>query len=220
LYLFRQSGGFACLKLINVNSKLVLQCWKLLQELSVLNTVLLFWVPGHRGIPGNEAADTLAGTGSKQSTCGLEPYLPVSRAVTKLKINNWLTNTLSNGWKLSSGCRQSKLWIVEPSKNLAKSLIKLPRHKLSILVGLITGHSRLNEHLFRMALVSEPLCQSCRLENESAFHFTCICPARSLLRAQIFCKPVLNLEDYKRSSATNILQFAIKSGRFETQLVT
>jgi ribonuclease HI len=72
----------------SVNSKLVLQCWKLLQELSVLNTVLLFWVPGHRGIPGNEEADTLAGAGSKQFTCGLKPYLPVSRAITKLKINN------------------------------------------------------------------------------------------------------------------------------------
>jgi hypothetical protein len=45
-----------------------------------------------------------------------------------------------------------------------------------------------------MDLVSEPLCQSCRLENESAFHFTCFCPARSLLRAKIFGKPALNLK--------------------------
>jgi hypothetical protein len=151
----------------------------------------------------------------------MKPYLSVSRAITNnLKINNWLTNTLSNGWKSSSGCRQSKLSIVKPSQNLAKSLIKLPRLKLSILVGLITGHSRLNEHQFRMTLEAEPLCQSCRLENESDLHFTCICPARSILRAQIFGKPVLNLEDYKRPSASNILQFAIKSGRFDTQLVT
>jgi hypothetical protein len=108
-----------------------------------------------------------------------QELLPSLRLIT----GYWLTNTLSNGWKSSSGCRKSKLWIVEPFLNLAKSRIKLPRHKFSILIGLITGHSRLNEHLFRMDLVLEPLCQSCRLESESAFHFTCICPARSLLRA-------------------------------------
>jgi hypothetical protein len=32
----------------------------------------------------------------------MEPYLPVSRAVTKLKIDNRLTTTLGNGWKSSS----------------------------------------------------------------------------------------------------------------------
>ena len=164
--------------------------------------------------------DILVIAGSEQTTFGPEPFLPVSKAVAKLKINNWLTAAHNNMWKSSSQYRQSKLWIVESSVNLAKTLIKLPRYKLRILFGLITGHTRLNEHLFNMGLVSDPLCQSCHLENESAIHFICICPVCSSLRQQIFGKPVLNLKDYKRSSDADVLQFAIKSGRFESQLVT
>jgi hypothetical protein len=93
---------------------------------------------------------------------------------------------------------------------LTKYLINLPGLNLGTLIGLITGHNRLNEHLFKMTLVTNLTCQNCNLESESAVHVICTCPSRSILRNKIFGKPVLVLEDYRRSSAANILRFADK----------
>lgn len=141
-------------------SKLVLQYWQSLQEISADNTVLLFWVPGHCGVLGNEEADTLAGNGSRKTPCGPEPFLPMSQAITKLEITDWASTTHGNMWNSTRGCRQSKLCIEKPCMKLAKYLRNLPRVQLGILIGLITGHVRLNEHMFKMALVTDPLCQS------------------------------------------------------------
>ena len=43
-----------------VKSRLILRCQTALQALSQKHTVELVWVPGHRGIDGNEAANQLA----------------------------------------------------------------------------------------------------------------------------------------------------------------
>jgi ribonuclease HI len=64
-----------------VSSRLVLQCRDSLQGLPIQNRVQLFWVPGHCGIIGNEEAGGLAGVGPKSSFCGLEPCLPVTKAL-------------------------------------------------------------------------------------------------------------------------------------------
>jgi hypothetical protein len=42
---------------------------------------------------------------------------------------------------------------------LVRLLRSLSRSKLGVLIGLLTGHyARLNEHLHRMGLASDPLC--------------------------------------------------------------
>jgi ribonuclease HI len=61
------SDSQAALKALDkhqINSKLVWDRYQTLMELANHNRVQLVWVPGHKGIAGNETADQLAKTGS------------------------------------------------------------------------------------------------------------------------------------------------------------
>jgi hypothetical protein len=55
-----------------------------------------------------------------------------------------------------SECRKSKNWIRSPCSKLARLLRSLSRTKLGVLIGLLTGHVQLDEHLHRMGLASNP----------------------------------------------------------------
>jgi hypothetical protein len=76
-------------------------------------------------------------------------------------------------------------------------LLRLPRFKLGILVGLITGHCPLNKHLHNMGLRDDPICIACGMEDESAFHLLCNCPSLISLRVRKFSKPILSVEEYE-----------------------
>jgi hypothetical protein len=66
---------------------------------------------------------------------------------------------------------------------LTRYFLRLPRSKLKILVGLITGHCPINKHLHNMGLTDEPICIACEMEDESAFH----------LRVRTSSKPILGV---------------------------
>jgi hypothetical protein len=59
---------------------------------------------------------------------------------------------------------------------------------------------------------------SCGIEEESALHFICECPTLANLRTQIFGKPILSVSEYEEMSAVSFVQFAERSGRFETRV--
>jgi hypothetical protein len=84
--------------------------------------------------------------------------------------------------------------------------------------GLLTGHVRLNKHLHRMSLLSDTTCAACDIEEESALQFICMSPTLANLRTQIFGKPILSVSEYEEMSAGSFVQFAEKSGRFETRV--
>jgi len=58
-------------------SPLVQQCKKVLNDISSLHTVGLYWVPGRDGVRGNEIADKLARGSSVQKFIGPELSLGV-----------------------------------------------------------------------------------------------------------------------------------------------
>jgi hypothetical protein len=54
----------------------------------------------------------------------------------------------------------------------------------------------------------------CGIEEESALHFICVCSTLTNLRTQI----LLCVSEYEGMSAGSFVQFAKKSGRFETRV--
>jgi hypothetical protein len=130
---------------------------------------------------------------SKSSFCGPEPCLPVPISLMTRVTKEWFSGNHLSYWNFVSGCRQSKVWIKRPCLKLARFVRNLPRIKLGVLIGLLTRHVRLNKHLHRMGLLSDPTCAACGIDEESALHFICVCPTLANIRTQIFGKPILSV---------------------------
>jgi hypothetical protein len=156
--------------------------------------------------------------GSKSKFYGPEPCLPVPKSLMTRMTREWLSYNHLSFSNLVSECRQSNVWIKRPCLKLARFLRNLPRTKIGVLIGLITKHVRLNKHLHRMGLISDPACAACGIEEELALHFICVCPTLANLRTQIFGKPILSVNEYEGMSAGSFVQFAEKSSRFETHV--
>jgi hypothetical protein len=69
-----------------------------------------------------------------------------------------------------------------------------------------------------MGLLSDPTYAACGIEEVSELHFKCVCLTLANLRTQIFGKPILSISKYEGISAGSFVQFAEKSGRFETRV--
>ncbi|XP_050338062.1 uncharacterized protein LOC126764419 [Bactrocera neohumeralis] len=72
------SDSQAALKAISsyeIKSLLVEECIESLNRLSLCNRVHLIWVPGHKGIEGNENADELARAAAASKVMGPEPFI-------------------------------------------------------------------------------------------------------------------------------------------------
>jgi hypothetical protein len=139
-----------------VSSRVVLKCKDSLQKLALSNRVRLVWVPGHCGIHENEEADALARAGSSSAFVGrsfvFRWHLRVSGRGSG---SGYLNHTTSHGAK--------RLRLKKPNPGL----LRLPRSKLRIFVGLVTGHCPLNKHLHNMGLRDEPIYIACGMEDES-----------------------------------------------------
>jgi ribonuclease HI len=73
-----------------VTSGLVAECLDALSALASRNEVILMWVPGHCGIPGNEGADKLARQGAATPLLDPEPALGIPRYSARGAIKNWI----------------------------------------------------------------------------------------------------------------------------------
>jgi hypothetical protein len=70
----------------------------------------------------------------------------------------------------------------KPSNKCFLLAFSLNRDQLRWVVGLFTGHCRLNGHLFKLGLADDPTCERCLEDDESAAHILCDCEAIAYLR--------------------------------------
>ncbi|XP_014285541.1 uncharacterized protein [Halyomorpha halys] len=145
-------------------------------QLSRTNRVSIKWVPGHCGITSKEHTDRLARKGSETIPFTPEPVCGNSLSFAKSSIKAAYGLKAKQHW-LDKRIRQAKLFLDEPCRGQAEELLRLDRTSLRI----ITGHCRLNKHMFNLKLTESPLCRFCNADDETAYHIICWCDQFALL---------------------------------------
>ena len=68
-------------RMITLKSKIALETKNIVNKLSLFNEVIISWIPGHSGHPGNEVADNLAKLGANRIQEGPKAIIPIAEAV-------------------------------------------------------------------------------------------------------------------------------------------
>ena len=74
---------------------------------------------------------------------------------------------------------------VWPQQGRATKLLNTSR-QLSAVIGLLTGHLGLNDHLYKIGKDINPLCRRCLNGNETGEHLLCECESLKMSRGHIF----------------------------------
>jgi hypothetical protein len=144
------------------------------------------WCPGHRDVPGQEAADKEAYLVAKGKNFDpsliptlLNNYkapLNVHTLREKVKKDNrdlaelhWLTT--------NAGLNHTARYPSTNPLDFIHHTAALPRARAVLLYKLITGHAPLRHHLFRIQAIDSPTCPLCNDAPETVAHFLTRCTA-------------------------------------------
>ena len=118
--------------------------------------------------------------------------LPSPKANALRKISHALNNSWNARWGSSDLYRQTKIWFPVVNKKKSDILLNLERRTLGDMIGLLTGHNRLNYHQSKIDASHSPTCRFCWWEDESSWHLIGECEAFWRSRTNIFNQSFLD----------------------------
>lgn len=193
-----------------IKSNLVSDCRKTLKTLKTEDNkyVELVWVPGHKGVKGNEEADQLAREGSEILPIGPEPFLPVGPASVKTAFKDQVYCDFKHYWATIPGLVHSKATLPNPNPKFGLHLINAKRTVGKAVVALLTGHGPFKEHLDKMGFaVGSISCRKCGEAYETAMHILCECPIFWQERGEHLGGHVLSLNEIVKVPLSNVSKY-------------
>jgi ribonuclease HI len=195
---------------INICSKTVAECRRLLNKLGSKNTVSISWIKAHSAHAGNESADRLAKMGANQ-TIGpprfkyYEASASFSQSLIERSNRKW-----QRRWdKDPTMYKHSKCFIKLIKNNITKlnHLLKYrDRDTVGKVIQFITGHCNFMYYTSKIHNFLDPSCRRCQEEDETPIHLIKDCKTLIYTRRMVFDgQEVLN--DNFDWNATQVLRF-------------
>jgi len=186
-------------------------------------------VPGHCGYERNERADEEAkkaaqglSSDAKLLPPFLRKHLPASISALRQNHKQSILKTWKRRWKNSPRYKLHRaIDNTAPSKKYLTLLQGLDRRQASLLTQLRTGHTSLNQHLFRIRKVESPVCPHCRgITVETVRHLLIDCPFYKRERHTLQLKLKRNATSVsfllsKPAAIKHLLTFLQSTGRFK-----
>ena len=222
------AGGYLIDQFIRMTNAISDKC----KENDLNIWIMVRWIPGHAGIPGNEKADEeakRAAEGEDQSSPKrqLPRYLgkgPLPHSISALK--QWHQEALKRRWRSQweKSPRFARAKVIDasmPSPNFMKLANSLPKYQTSIYTQLRTRHAPLNQHLHHIGKTASPHCIACPGREETIYHLLFDCPQYTCechtLRNTLRCNASSIGFILTSEKATNVLMKYINStSRFKS----
>ena len=177
------------LLLLNNKSKKYLptcyQVQELILKLNMCNKVVLQYIPGHKGIEGNELADLAAK--AAHNNMGTKD-VPIPREDAKIYIGKLIVVDWQIYWENQMAITGKGLHLKQIKKTITnwKWSGNKNRRIETAMARLRMGHVRLQKHLYRFNLVENELCQ-CGEDEESVEHYLLQCNKYCDNRIEMLC---------------------------------
>lgn len=167
------------------------------------HSTVFAWIPGHCGIPGNVAADRLAGIGhAERRYSSTAPLDDVKRHIRKKFRDHWNVE-----WASSHSSYIRKIKQDTSAWDDRKSL-----REQRVVSRLRTGHTRLS-HNFDGADFNV-ICSTCNVRN-TVEHFLCVCPQYEFSRQTYgLSSSIREILSDDASATTSLICFLKDAGLF------
>ncbi|XP_063382184.1 uncharacterized protein LOC134668672 [Cydia fagiglandana] len=166
----------------------------------------------HSDINGNKEADELARKGADTPLVGPEPFCGTTKRDAYSLLNNIEKTRAIDWWKFVKGQEHSKALIKGFNSKTAKELLGLKRHKTCAVTRILTGHCKLNKHMFQIGKKQDATCRFCQESEETAMHILCSCGPLMSKRSTYLGRHILEPYEVQSITAQRIWNFLDSTG--------